>query len=320
MEAVKQSVATEPTDRREALCAWLTANGADPDEVPSRSDMTISTDDDGTRWLHYEQYALTDGGRYMNAWNTGAAVDKHTVRLIAEPPDWWEPQVNPTRETLTASRDHAYLERDYALALLAIHYAAVISPANDMDDRVIGCAAPEPDWQALVITVQNRPLRFNIAPESAELFKHVERVPTEDPRAQPGSGGVAPDRVAHQLWRDKLPLPEARKPTRDQLLTAVSAVGKLHVRNANTGTCEHCSKHYYPGYDMAWPCPTMRALSGVTTTAEQCRAEYRETNWPRGRCDRPAGHTGNHTDHTVPDSGLYQWCEDRATYPTTTEA
>lgn len=55
------------------------------------------------------------------------------------------------------------------------------------------------------------------------------------------------------------------KPTRAHLLDAVAAVGKLHVRNVNSGTCEHCSERDYPDYAVPWPCPTMQALGGVAS-------------------------------------------------------
>jgi hypothetical protein len=50
------------------------------------------------------------------------------------------------------------------------------------------------------------------------------------------------------------------KPTRATLLTAVERVRALHVRNANTSDCEHCSERDYPDYSVPFPCPTIRAL------------------------------------------------------------
>lgn len=49
---------------------------------------------------------------------------------------------------------------------------------------------------------------------------------------------------------------------REQLLAAVDRVRALHVRNANTGDCEHCSERDYPDYAVPHPCPTIRALDG----------------------------------------------------------
>lgn len=50
------------------------------------------------------------------------------------------------------------------------------------------------------------------------------------------------------------------KPTRPMLLAAVERVRALHVRNPNSGTCEHCSERDYPDYAVPHPCPTIRAL------------------------------------------------------------
>lgn len=47
----------------------------------------------------------------------------------------------------------------------------------------------------------------------------------------------------------------------------VDRVRKLHVRNANTRTCEHCSARDYPDYAVAWPCPTINALENKEPTA-----------------------------------------------------
>jgi hypothetical protein len=53
------------------------------------------------------------------------------------------------------------------------------------------------------------------------------------------------------------------KPTRDDLLAATNRVRQLHIRNANTGDCEHCSKRDYPDYAVPHPCPTIQALDGL---------------------------------------------------------
>lgn len=52
------------------------------------------------------------------------------------------------------------------------------------------------------------------------------------------------------------------KPTRDQLLEGVKRVHSLHVRNENSGVCEHCSERDYPNYEVPWPCATVQALIG----------------------------------------------------------
>jgi hypothetical protein len=51
------------------------------------------------------------------------------------------------------------------------------------------------------------------------------------------------------------------KPTREQLLTAVDRVRKLHHDwEADPGHCAHCTGP--DGNLVAWPCPTARALDG----------------------------------------------------------
>ncbi|MGW0948502.1 hypothetical protein ACWD4O_38930 [Streptomyces sp. NPDC002623] len=52
------------------------------------------------------------------------------------------------------------------------------------------------------------------------------------------------------------------KPSRDTLLAATDRVRALHVRNVETGACEHCSAGDYPNYDVHHPCATIKALDG----------------------------------------------------------
>lgn len=59
------------------------------------------------------------------------------------------------------------------------------------------------------------------------------------------------------------------KPNRERFVQAVAAVSKLHVRNANTGTCEHCSERDYPDYAVPWPCPTIQALGDLPSRLDQ---------------------------------------------------
>jgi hypothetical protein len=49
----------------------------------------------------------------------------------------------------------------------------------------------------------------------------------------------------------------------EQLVTVRSTIDRvreLHIRNANTGNCEHCSERDYPDYAVPHPCPTIRTL------------------------------------------------------------
>jgi hypothetical protein len=85
---------------------------------------------------------------------------------------------------------------------------------------------------------------------------------------------------------------------RDNQVTAVRA---LHVRNANTGTCEHCSERDYPDYSVGYPCPTIRALELKRLLAEPeaeppltwCAASMPGVGGePLGPCVLRAGHDG----------------------------
>lgn len=84
------------------------------------------------------------------------------------------------------------------------------------------------------------------------------------------NGQVLLDERQHQAAREIRTVPllveppdwwePYEKPTRAVLLAAVERVRALHVRNPNSGTCEHCSERDYPDYSVPWPCPTIRAL------------------------------------------------------------
>lgn len=99
-------MALEPDSRRKELCDWLTANHIEPRDVPLRGDLTVDTVD-GQRVIRYEAFVLTDDGRQIEdpRWEGvgGAAVERRSVPLLVEPPDWWEPYEKPTRPTLLAA-------------------------------------------------------------------------------------------------------------------------------------------------------------------------------------------------------------------------
>jgi hypothetical protein len=99
-------MAFDPDGRRKELCDWLTANGIDPRTVPIRGDLTIGAEDD-QRVIRYEAFVLTDDGRQTcdprGEGVDGAAVERRTVPLLVEPPDWWEPYEKPTRSMLLAA-------------------------------------------------------------------------------------------------------------------------------------------------------------------------------------------------------------------------
>lgn len=89
--------------RSDALCAWLTAHGIEPNTVPTDADMTISDTDDG-RVLHCEVMVRSEDGRLvLDDRGDGPAIEMRTVPLVAEPPEWWTPYEKPTREQLLAT-------------------------------------------------------------------------------------------------------------------------------------------------------------------------------------------------------------------------
>jgi hypothetical protein len=71
--------------------------------------------------------------------------------------------------------DAAYRERAHLVAWLAALHPAVIAPAPDVD---------EPGWQIVYITAGRWQMSWHIAPRDAELFRRVEHVAADDPRAQ----------------------------------------------------------------------------------------------------------------------------------------
>lgn len=87
-------------DRREAMCAWLTANGINPNDVPQDAEMTISEGTAG-RFLNCDVFERTpDGHIQVDERGEKAAVTVIHVPLKVEPPEWWEPYEKPTRDEL----------------------------------------------------------------------------------------------------------------------------------------------------------------------------------------------------------------------------
>jgi hypothetical protein len=95
-------MALELDGRRKELCDWLTANRINPDTVPLHGDLTIHTVD-GQRVIHYEAFVRGENGRVMaDERGENEAVERRTVPLLVEPPDWFEPYEKPTRAQLLA--------------------------------------------------------------------------------------------------------------------------------------------------------------------------------------------------------------------------
>jgi hypothetical protein len=74
-----------------------------------------------------------------------------------------------------AERDAAYRERAELVAWLAAIHPAVLAPAPDID---------EPGWQIIYLHADGQQLSWHIHPRDAELFRHVDQIPADDPRAQ----------------------------------------------------------------------------------------------------------------------------------------
>jgi hypothetical protein len=92
------------TTRREAYCAWLTANHINPNDVLCDADVYIETGPDGTRHIAYEAcHRDAEGRKQVDERGDGVALERRTTPLLVEPPDWWEPYRKPTRDELLAA-------------------------------------------------------------------------------------------------------------------------------------------------------------------------------------------------------------------------
>lgn len=89
------------TSRREDYCAWLTANGINPNDLLLDADVYIETGPDGTRRIAYEAcHRDSEGRKQVNERGDGVALELRKTPLLVEPPDWWEPYRKPTRDQL----------------------------------------------------------------------------------------------------------------------------------------------------------------------------------------------------------------------------
>lgn len=94
------------SERREAYCAWLTANNINPSHVLRDADVYIETDTDGTQRIVYEGCQLdSEGRKQLNERGDGVAIEPRTTPLLVEPPSWWEPYRKPTRDQLLSVLD-----------------------------------------------------------------------------------------------------------------------------------------------------------------------------------------------------------------------
>lgn len=91
---------TLPEGRRTALCAWLTANGINPNDVPTDAEMTINKGPTG-RFLRCEVFDRGPDGRIqLDERRERTALMVVNVPLQVEPPEWWKPYEKPTRDQL----------------------------------------------------------------------------------------------------------------------------------------------------------------------------------------------------------------------------
>lgn len=83
-------------------------------------------------------------------------------------------------------------------------------------------------------------------------------------RARRAEKQLADERAEHLQAHEQETANTAREIGRAQRAEQqLAAVRALHARNANTGTCEHCSERDYPDYAVPWPCPTIAALDAA---------------------------------------------------------
>ncbi len=85
---------TEPTQLT-VVRAWLLANGIDPRDVPTSTDLTIVTEPDGQRTIHYHRFVRTaDGNPQVNpeqpdeVWTEKATAPCVIVRLFGKSYRW----------------------------------------------------------------------------------------------------------------------------------------------------------------------------------------------------------------------------------------
>jgi hypothetical protein len=139
------------SERREAVCAWLTANGINPKHVPADADMIIS-EGTGGRFLCCEVFDLTtDGHRQVDEHGTGVAVTVIAMPMKVEPPSWWKPYEKPTRDQL----------------LDVVEQIRKLAPAFEYEATAVGLAEPARE----VLRDASRRIRtvLNTLPEKGPL-------------------------------------------------------------------------------------------------------------------------------------------------------
>ncbi|WP_030186302.1 hypothetical protein [Streptomyces capuensis] len=77
--------------RREAICAWVTANGIHPKDVPENSAFSTRTDHEGRQFLRFDA-VLRDpetGNILADPQGGPPLTEMREVPLVVEPPGAW---------------------------------------------------------------------------------------------------------------------------------------------------------------------------------------------------------------------------------------
>jgi hypothetical protein len=78
---------TWPEDRRQAVCAWLHANGIDPNTVPLHDHDLRITERDGQRLIEYTEFVRDEltGNILYDPDNPGPVTSQASVPCLVEP-------------------------------------------------------------------------------------------------------------------------------------------------------------------------------------------------------------------------------------------
>ncbi|MEI5520702.1 hypothetical protein WB388_08815 [Streptomyces brasiliscabiei] len=78
------------TDRHAEFLSWLKANGIDPEDVPTNTEITVETGTDGGRLIRYTVYLRNaNGAKYLDEATGEPAQQERTAPAQVEPPMHW---------------------------------------------------------------------------------------------------------------------------------------------------------------------------------------------------------------------------------------
>lgn len=78
------------THRHAEFLSWLKANGIDPEDVPTNTEITVETGTGGDRVIHYTAFLRNeDGAKYLDEATGDAAHKERTAPVQVEPPMHW---------------------------------------------------------------------------------------------------------------------------------------------------------------------------------------------------------------------------------------